>query len=108
MGQHTQDAAELVVENAHWADPSTLEALRFIIEQVPAALLTLITLRPGFSVPWQTGAHCLTITLDHLDNQETTRLVEEVAGGGGAARKPGAQRRACLSFQARADPGCGV
>jgi predicted ATPase len=45
-----------VWEDLHWADPSTLELLGLLIDQVPAArLLVLITARPEFNVPWGRG-----------------------------------------------------
>jgi predicted ATPase len=37
-------------EDLHWADPSTLEVLGLLLNQVPTTcLLTLLTFRPGYS-----------------------------------------------------------
>jgi predicted ATPase len=45
-----------VWEDLHWADPSTLELLGLIIDQVPTArLLMLVTYRPEFRPPWAPG-----------------------------------------------------
>ena len=42
-----------VSEDLHWADPSTLELLGLLLDQVPAArLLLVVTCRPEFRPPW--------------------------------------------------------
>src|SRR5262249_3662451 len=42
-----------VWEDLHWADPSTLELLSLMLDQVPTArMLTLLTCRPEFRPPW--------------------------------------------------------
>ena len=47
-----------IIEDVHWIDPSTLEFLTLLIDQVPTArLLTLLTCRPEFSAPWGFRAH---------------------------------------------------
>ena len=41
-----------VWEDLHWADPSTLEFLSLVLDQVPTArMLTLLTCRPEFLLP---------------------------------------------------------
>ena len=43
----------LIVEDLHWGDPSTLEFLSLVVEQVPAArLCALFTHRPAFQPLW--------------------------------------------------------
>ena len=47
-----------VWEDLHWADPSTLDVLGLVLEQVPTArMLTLLTYRPEFRPPWATRSH---------------------------------------------------
>ncbi|MSP12705.1 MAG: adenylate/guanylate cyclase domain-containing protein [Chloroflexi bacterium] len=42
-----------VVEDLHWIDPSTLELLTLLIDQVAtASILALFTCRPDFTPPW--------------------------------------------------------
>src|SRR3990172_9322917 len=42
-----------IVEDLHWVDPSTLEYLSLLVEQVPTArIFALFTFRPDFSPPW--------------------------------------------------------
>jgi predicted ATPase len=47
-----------VMEDLHWADPSTLELLSLLVDQGPTArILTLLTFRSDFSPPWRGRAH---------------------------------------------------
>ena len=42
-----------VIEDLHWADPSTLELIQLLVEQsATASLLLLYTGRPEFHPPW--------------------------------------------------------
>ena len=42
-----------VWEDLHWADPSTLDLLRLLVEQAPTVpLLMVFTFRPEFTLPW--------------------------------------------------------
>lgn len=51
-------------EDLHWADPSTLELLGLLIDQVPtASLLVVLTVRPDFVPPWPARSHITPIAL---------------------------------------------
>jgi class 3 adenylate cyclase len=51
-------------EDLHWADPSTLELLTLLIDQVPTVrLYLLLTFRPEFRPPWAIRSHLTQITL---------------------------------------------
>jgi predicted ATPase len=70
----------LTVEDAHWADPSTLDLLRGIAERgalVP--LLVLITARPEFRSPWGVRSHHGTISLVPLDRPQVRDMVSGLA-----------------------------
>jgi predicted ATPase/class 3 adenylate cyclase len=70
-----------VVEDLHWLDPSTLEFLSLLIDQVPTArLLLMLTCRPEFHPPWGFRAHLTPITLDRLSPTQADMMVQRVAG----------------------------
>ena len=72
----------MIVEDLHWVDPSTLEMLQLLIEQVPTArVLIVLTARPRFRDPWRGRAHFTRMTLQRLRRAQIERLATEVAGG---------------------------
>jgi hypothetical protein len=43
-----------IMEALHWTDPTTLEFLNLLIEQIPTtSILTVLTCRPHFQPSWQ-------------------------------------------------------
>lgn len=69
----------LVVEDLHWADPSTLEFLTlFVARQCAAPILAVFTARPEFQPPWPEN-QVRTLTLNSLDDAETAALIAAVA-----------------------------
>src|SRR5262249_51900306 len=71
-----------VWEDLHWADPSTLEVLTLVLNQVPTTrLLAILTLRPEFTPPWGNRAHISQITLSRLGRPQVDAMVEQVSGG---------------------------
>ncbi len=64
----------LVVEDLHWADPTTLEMLEQIVKEVSSARLCLVlTARPEFAAPWTTSHH---LQLSRLDRQRVEEMVK--------------------------------
>jgi predicted ATPase len=71
-----------VWEDLQWIDPSSLEALGLVVEQVPTVpMLTVMTCRPEFAPPWGTRAHLTTMTLSHLGASQVAAIATAVAGG---------------------------
>ena len=70
----------LAFEDLHWADPTTIDVLRGVVERgalVP--LFVLATTRPEFRPPWGTRSHHSTISLAPLDRQQVLRMVGDLA-----------------------------
>ena len=71
-----------IVEDLHWADPSTRELVDFVFGQVPAAsILMLMTSRPEFRPPWAHRGHFTNLTVNRVTRKQTELMVERVTGG---------------------------
>jgi len=69
-------------EDLHWADPSTLEVLTLLLDQVATTrLLALLTFRPEFTLPWGNRSHLSQMTLSRLGRPHVEAMVERVTGG---------------------------
>ncbi|MBN1203704.1 MAG: TOMM system kinase/cyclase fusion protein [Myxococcaceae bacterium] len=63
----------LLIEDLHWADPTTLELLSQVVKEVSSARLCLVlTARPEFSAPWTTSQH---LQLNRLDPKRVEEMV---------------------------------
>ena len=71
----------LVVEDLHWADPSSLQLLGILIDQVPTAqVLILLTARPEFRAPWGSRSHATLTALGRLSRPKTREMIEQLMG----------------------------
>jgi predicted ATPase len=71
-----------ILEDLHWADPSTLEFLQLLLTQGPtAALLTVVTYRPDFQPPWGLRTHLTPLALQRLSAPQVEAMVTQVTGG---------------------------
>ena len=70
----------LVLEDLHWADPTTLELMRGVAERgALAPLLVLTTTRPELRPPWGMRSHHSTISVAPLDRQQVRHMVGELS-----------------------------
>jgi tetratricopeptide (TPR) repeat protein len=77
-----QQPVFLVFEDLHWADPSTLELLGLLLDQVPTArVFALLTCRPVFQPSWAIRAHMTHLTLSRLPRKQVEQLMINKAGG---------------------------
>ncbi len=73
----------VVIEDVHWADPSTLDMLRLLAEQCATVPLLLIaTARPEFSSPWPLRSHHTHVTLNRLTKAQVRQMIANVASRG--------------------------
>ncbi len=82
LTQAERQATMAIWEDLHWADPSTLEFLTLLLEQVPTSrLFILLTARPEFVSPWPPRSHIVTLTLNRLGRRQTEAMIAQVAAG---------------------------
>jgi class 3 adenylate cyclase/tetratricopeptide (TPR) repeat protein len=71
-----------ILEDAHWADPSTLDTLASIMRRVPGVpALVVVTHRPEFDPPQCIQPHVTALTLHRLGRRHAASLVVGVASG---------------------------
>jgi class 3 adenylate cyclase/tetratricopeptide (TPR) repeat protein len=69
------------VEDLHWIDPASQDFLRYLAENsTRAAVLILVTHRPGYAPPWSDRSYYSQIALAPLTEGESARIVESVLG----------------------------
>ncbi|MGD9507233.1 MAG: AAA family ATPase [Geminicoccaceae bacterium] len=72
----------VVWEDAHWADPTSLEFLGLVIDRVQTIrALVVITFRPEFVPPWGQHAHVTALTLAGLSRRQAAAMVDRLTEG---------------------------
>jgi class 3 adenylate cyclase len=70
----------ILIEDLHWADPSTLELIQLLLEQgATARMLLVYTARPEFHPDWPLRAHHTQITLNRLNARDVREMIAHVA-----------------------------
>lgn len=69
----------MLFEDAHWADPSSLEALDHLIERVHTLpILLIVTFRPEFTSPWTGRPEVTLLTLNRLHPRQRAEMIERI------------------------------
>ncbi|WP_171052681.1 adenylate/guanylate cyclase domain-containing protein [Ruegeria sediminis] len=71
----------MVLEDAHWIDPTSLEAFGRIVaiaESLP--ILLPVTSRPEFRIPWPVGGHVSELSLTRLPRKQCGELIHSLLG----------------------------
>jgi class 3 adenylate cyclase/predicted ATPase len=77
-----QQPVLIVLEDLHWADPSTRELFDLYAERIRnSRVLALATFRPEFEAPWSGYAHGMALALNRLSRREAIELVGKVTNG---------------------------
>ena len=72
----------LIWEDIHWIDPTSLELLDRVVEQIrDLPVLAIVTFRPEFRAAWNGLPHVTALTLNRLERHEARTLAHYVAKG---------------------------
>ena len=71
----------LAIEDLHWIDPTALELIGQLLDQVASGnLLLVLTARPEFSAPWGSRSYIAALTLNRPTRRQTEQVVAQLAG----------------------------
>ena len=81
-GLAEQKPVLIVFEDAHWADPTTLDLLSAMIGRIQnLRVLLVIAFRPEFESPWGSYNHVTLLSLNRLSRRHGAQIVEMVTEG---------------------------
>jgi class 3 adenylate cyclase len=76
-----QNPVLMIFEDAHWTDPTSLEAFGRAVGQIRThRVLLMMTCRPEFDPPWIGQPHVTALTLNRLAPSEIAAIVDHVVG----------------------------
>jgi class 3 adenylate cyclase/predicted ATPase len=71
----------IVVEDAHWTDPTSLELYGRAVDRIASlCALLIVTFRPEFAPPWIGRSHVTTVTLNRLEKRDASAMIDRVVG----------------------------
>jgi class 3 adenylate cyclase/predicted ATPase len=75
------DPVLMIFEDAHWSDPTSLEALSRAVDRIATLrVLLIVTFRPEFDAPWIGQSHVTTLILNRLTQREVETMIEHLVG----------------------------
>jgi len=80
-GLARQNPVLMIFEDAHWIDPTSLEALgRFVDRTRTLRVLLIVTFRPEFEAPWIGRPYVTALTINRLAEREIDAMIDSVIG----------------------------
>src|SRR6516164_6354151 len=71
----------MIFEDAHWADPTSLEAFGQVVDRIRALrVLLLVTFRPEFDAPWVRHSYVTALIINRLTEHEASAMIDRVVG----------------------------
>jgi class 3 adenylate cyclase/predicted ATPase len=76
-----QKPVMMILEDAHWADPTSLEAFGRAIDRIRRLrVLLLVTFRPEFDVPWAARPYVTALIVNRLTEHEAGAMIDRIVG----------------------------
>ena len=71
----------MIVEDAHWVDPTSLEVFGRTVDQIKTLpVLLIVTFRPEFNAPWAGRSHVASLALNRLGEREAAVIIARIVG----------------------------
>jgi class 3 adenylate cyclase/predicted ATPase len=80
-GLARQKPVLMIVEDAHWIDPTSLEVFGRTVDRIKTLpALLIITYRPEFNASWAGRSHVTSLALSRLGERETAAIITHLVG----------------------------
>jgi predicted ATPase len=80
-GLARQKPVLMLVEDAHWVDPTSLEVFGRTVDRIKTLpALLIITYGPEFNAPWAGRSHVTSLALSRLGERETAAIITHLVG----------------------------
>jgi class 3 adenylate cyclase/predicted ATPase len=77
----SQNPVLMIFEDAHWADPTSLELFGRVVDRIQSLqILLIVTLRPEFDPPWIGQPHVTAMTINRLTRRDVDAMIDRVVG----------------------------
>ena len=81
MALSRQKPLLMIFEDAHWADPTSLELWGRIVDRIQAFRpCCIVTFRPEFEAPWIGLSYVTALTINRLGEREIEAIIDRVTG----------------------------
>jgi class 3 adenylate cyclase/predicted ATPase len=71
----------MMLEDAHWADPTSLEAFGRTVDRIETLpVLLIVTFRPEFEAPWVGQPQVTSLALNRLGHRDVGSMIDRVIG----------------------------
>jgi class 3 adenylate cyclase/predicted ATPase len=76
-----QNPVLMILEDAHWIDPTSLELFGRIVEKIPTLhVLLIMTFRPEFELHWIGRPYVTILTINRLAQRDVDAMIDRVVG----------------------------
>jgi class 3 adenylate cyclase/predicted ATPase len=76
-----QSPVLMILEDAHWADHSSLELFGRLVDKIDdQRVLLFVTFRPEFAAPWIDRSNVTALTINRLAPREALALIDHILG----------------------------
>jgi class 3 adenylate cyclase/predicted ATPase len=74
----------MIFEDAHWTDPTSLEAFGRTVDRIKSLpVLLIVTFRPEFNPPWIGQSRATSVMLNRLNEREAAAIIARLVGNKG-------------------------